>query len=104
KVLNSKLKQFVKKSKTKQELIEKILGHNPDYTITNLNNIERLADIVYNIDNSKVKKCRKKNEQKEKEIKEEKPTKYQQFIKNNYNEVASKHENSIETMKAIAKM
>ncbi|CAG8818112.1 5159_t:CDS:1 [Cetraspora pellucida] len=104
KVLNNKLKQFVKKSKTKQKLIEKILGHDPDYAITNLNNIERLADIVYNIDGSKIKKCRKKNKQEKKEIKEKKPTKYQQFIKNNYDKVASKHENNIETIKAIAKM
>ncbi|CAG8455499.1 6900_t:CDS:2 [Cetraspora pellucida] len=74
KVLNNKLKQFVKKSGSKQELIEKILGHDPDYAITNLNNIERLADI------------------------------YQQFMKDNYDEVASQHENSIETMKAITKM
>ena len=103
KVLNDRLKQFVKKSKSKQELIEKILGHDPDYAITNLNNIERLADIVYNVDNSKVKK-RKKERNKEEEIKEKKPTKYQQFMKDNYDEVASQHENSIETMKAIANM
>jgi len=103
KVLNDRLKQFVKKSKSKQELIEKILGHDPDYAITNLNNIERLADIVYNVDNSKVKKC-KKERNKEEEVKEKKPTKYQQFMKDNYDEVASQHENSIETMKAIANM
>ena len=103
KVLNDRLKQFVKKSKSKQELIEKILGHDPDYAITNLNNIERLADIVYNVDNSKVKK-RKKERNKEEEVKEKKPTKYQQFMKDNYDEVASQHENSIETMKAIANM
>ena len=103
KVLNDRLKQFVKKSKNKQELIEKILGHDPDYAITNLNNIERLADIVYNADNSKVKK-RKKDKNKEEEVKEKKPTKYQQFMKDNYDEVASQHENSIETMKAIANM
>jgi len=103
KVLNDRLKQFVKKSKSKQELIEKILGHDPDYAITNLNNIERLADIVYNVDNSKVKK-RKKERNKEEEVKEKKPTKYQQFMKDNYDEVALQHENSIETMKAIANM
>src|SRR6185436_19565429 len=103
KVLNDRLKQFVKKSKSKQELIEKILGHDPDYTITNLNNIERLADIVYNADNSKVKK-HKKERNKEEEVKEKKLTKYQQLMKDNYDEVASQHENSIETMKAIANM
>ncbi|CAG8621921.1 16832_t:CDS:1 [Cetraspora pellucida] len=99
KILNDKLKQFVKKSKTKQELIEKILGHNSNYAITNLNNIEKLADIMYNVDESKVKKHRKRNEQ---EIKEKKLTKYQQFMRDNYEEVASQYENSIETMKAIA--
>ena len=104
KVLNDKLKQFVKKSKSKQDLIEKILGHDPDYAITNLNNIKRLANIVYSVDDSKLKKRKKRKEKDEEEVKEKKPTKYQQFMKDNYDEVASQHENSIETMKAIANM
>ncbi|CAG8780934.1 20532_t:CDS:1, partial [Cetraspora pellucida] len=84
KVLNNKLKQFVKKLKTKQELIEKILKHDSDYAIINLSNIERLADIVYNVDESKVKKCRKGKNKEEEEVKEKKLPKYQQFIRDNY--------------------
>ncbi|CAG8529664.1 13746_t:CDS:1 [Ambispora leptoticha] len=96
KIPNTKLKQILKKAKDKKDLIERLTSYDPDYVITNLTNIERLADIHF-ADNDKKKK-------KEFKIKEKKQTKYQKFIQDNFQDMRKKYESNGETMKAIAAM
>ncbi|CAG8812516.1 26882_t:CDS:1, partial [Racocetra persica] len=79
----------------KRDLIEKLTSYDPDYVITNLTNIERLADIHFD---------KKKSKKELTEKKEKKTTKYQKFVQNNFKDMKEKHETNGETLKAIAEM
>ncbi|CAG8760978.1 19738_t:CDS:1, partial [Racocetra persica] len=77
--------------------------YDPDYVITNLTNIERLADIHYTDDDKKKKKSKSKKESKIGK-KEKKQTKYQNFVQDNFHNLKEKYETNGETLKAIAEM
>lgn len=100
KISNIKLKQFMRKSTNKKDLIERITKEDPDYVITNLTNIERLADIHFG-DEKKNKNRKNKDESMKKK---QKKTKYQTFVQENFQNIREKYETNSDTMKAIAEM
>ncbi|KAF0342370.1 hypothetical protein F8M41_016155 [Gigaspora margarita] len=49
---NSELRDIIKSSKTKRELILKLLRENPEYLIENLSSIKRVAELIYDKKNT----------------------------------------------------
>ncbi|KAF0465057.1 hypothetical protein F8M41_026366 [Gigaspora margarita] len=80
---NSELKDIIKLSKTKRELILKLSRQKPEYLIENLLSIERVAELIYDKKNvSKQKRDvlvskSKESDEEEKNVTTEKKRNYQ---------------------------
>ncbi|KAF0365644.1 hypothetical protein F8M41_013820 [Gigaspora margarita] len=69
---NSELRDIIKSSKTKRELILKLSRENPEYLIENLSSIERVAKLIYDKKNTFKRKCDEYNISSESSDEEEK--------------------------------
>ncbi|KAF0544886.1 hypothetical protein F8M41_002560 [Gigaspora margarita] len=102
---NSELRDIIKSSKTKRELIFKLSRQKPEYLIENLSSIERVAELIYdkkNISKRKRDVVSESEESDEEEInvtteKKKKPlkklTKYQKFVQEEHPKLKDEYNN-----------
>lgn len=84
----SQLKNIIKQSKSKKDLVIKLSQEDPEYLIEHLNNIERVADIIYKKDLKRKKQEQSSDDDDDSSSEEEqvikkqkKPNNYNEFIK-----------------------
>ncbi|KAF0469263.1 hypothetical protein F8M41_025612 [Gigaspora margarita] len=102
---NSELKDIIKSSKTKRELIFKLSRQKPEYLIENLSSIEHVAELIYDKKNGSKQKrdvVSESEESEEEEInvtteKKKKPlkklTKYQKFVQEEHPKLKEEYGN-----------
>ncbi|KAF0556885.1 hypothetical protein F8M41_014615 [Gigaspora margarita] len=103
---NLELRDIIKSSKTKRELILKLSRQKPEYLIENLSSIEHVAELIYDKKNISKRKRdvsvseSEESEEEEKNItteKKKKPpkklTKYQQFVQEEYPKLKDEYGN-----------
>ncbi|KAF0545633.1 hypothetical protein F8M41_002140 [Gigaspora margarita] len=84
---NSELRDIIKSSITKQELILKLSRQKPEYLIKNLSSIERVAELIYDKKNVSKRKCdvsvskSEESEEEEKNVTTEKKKKPKKLTK-----------------------
>ncbi|KAF0556657.1 hypothetical protein F8M41_015016 [Gigaspora margarita] len=103
---NSELKDIIKSSKTKRELILKLSRQKPEYLIENLSSIERVAELIY--DQKSVSKRKRDGSVSESEESDEeeqnvttekkrkpprKLTKYQKFVQEEHPKLKDEYGN-----------
>ncbi|KAF0342781.1 hypothetical protein F8M41_016071 [Gigaspora margarita] len=85
KVKRTYLQSIIIGSKSKKELIKKLSKDDPEYLIENLQNIERVADIIYEPQKNKKRKKEEdffsSEEESEKQRLKKKPTVKKEFAK-----------------------
>ncbi|KAF0554102.1 hypothetical protein F8M41_019594 [Gigaspora margarita] len=102
---NSELRDIIKSSKTKRELIFKLSRQKPEYLIENLPSIERVAELIYDKKNVSKRKREvsvsesEESDEEEKNVtgKKKKPprklTKYQKFVQEEHPKLKDEYGN-----------
>ncbi|KAF0472327.1 hypothetical protein F8M41_025033 [Gigaspora margarita] len=84
KVKRTYLQDVIISSKSKKDLIKKLSKDDPEYLIENLQNIERVADIIYELQKSKRRKKEEEFSSPEEENEKQKPKKKSTAVKKEF--------------------